>query len=53
MSGLDFHTPVGEPETDMYRSEGLILGFDDRSELEFVEVIPPSRCKFRDIDQQE
>ena len=50
LKGLTFWTPPNEPENDMYKSEGLILGFDDKELLEFIEVISPSSCSYAGMD---
>ena len=50
LAGLPFDTPPGEPETDMFKSEGLILGYDDENQLEFVEVISPSSLVYAETD---
>lgn len=44
LAQLESQTPPGEPEIDMYRSEGLILGYDTADRLEFIEVTHPSSC---------
>ena len=49
LRGTNFRTPPSDPENDMYEGEGLILGYDDKDELEFVEVVMPSTCHFSGI----
>lgn len=49
LRGKPFRVPSNEPESDMYEGEGLILGYDDKDTLEFVEVVLPSTCRFSGI----
>lgn len=36
-----------EPENDFYESEGLILGYDEKDELEYIEIIKPSTVEYK------
>ncbi len=49
LSPLAFRTKATEPESDFYETEGLILGYDNRDRLEFVEVFPPSTAEFKGL----
>ena len=49
LNNLVFSTKTNEPENDFYRKEGIILGYDEKDELEFVEIIPPSSAELENI----
>jgi hypothetical protein len=49
LSSFSYFTKADEPENDFYESEGFILGYDDESGLEFIEIIPPSTAEFRNF----
>lgn len=43
-------TKINEPENDFYEKEGLILGYDENDELEYIEIIKPSTVEFQNIN---
>ncbi|MCF6252057.1 MAG: hypothetical protein L3J75_12415 [Methylococcaceae bacterium] len=43
-------TKINEPENDFYEKEGLILGYDENDELEYIEIIRPSTAEFQKIN---
>jgi len=43
-------TKTREPENDFYEKEGLILGYDESDELEYIEIIEPSTAEYRSIN---
>lgn len=47
--GSDPLTKVSEPENDFFPSDGLILGYDEKDALEFVEIIRPSKADLEEI----
>lgn len=50
LEGTDLITKSVEPENDFYETEGLILGYDEIEELEFIEIIKPSTVEFKNIN---
>jgi hypothetical protein len=46
---LVFTTKPHEPQNDFCEKEGLILGYDEQDELEFIEIVKPSSAEFRNI----
>ncbi len=50
LTNFTHFVPPGEPENDFYENAGLILGFDEQDELEYIEVVSPSQCSVFGID---
>ncbi len=50
LTGSDLLTKSTEPENDFYPREGLILGYDENDELEYIEFTPPASVSYSDVE---
>jgi hypothetical protein len=50
LSSSELLTKSAEPENDFYIDEGLILGYDESDELEYIEFTLPSSVGFSNVN---